>query len=342
MPGITCISPDILLNRHSLTTQQINSLFGGTIYQESPEEKITAFEMARELLSVAGAFDQAGLEFIPLKGPVLSHRLYSDATWRKYSDLDILVRPDLVGRAKEILKRMGYREDDPAWPESIRKQRVLLRHTNEIFFIHPAKNILVELHWQLLKTLPLEPARVEDIVSKNLAVLDFGGRSFRVFSNELELLWLIIHGGVHWWRQLKWLVDVKAFLETQSVDWKAFTGLTVEFQAARLVGLCQSVLSEYFPEGPVIPGKFEVRSSMVRFSLKRIASDDDLVSDFHRRAAQTLIFSLTAFPGARYKMRVVRNYMFIKDFFGKSNCSDWLPLFYFYGTVRQLLFRLKR
>ena len=39
MSGITCISPEILFHRHGLTTHQINSLFGRTVYPESPEEK---------------------------------------------------------------------------------------------------------------------------------------------------------------------------------------------------------------------------------------------------------------------------------------------------------------
>jgi hypothetical protein len=342
MPPLTGIPPEVLLTRHGLTARQINSLSGRTVYPESAAGQIAAFEMTRELFAVSEAFSQKGIEFIPLKGPVLSHRLYGDATRRHYGDLDILVRVASVGGARLILKELGYNEDDPVWPGSDRKQRVLIRHTNEIFFTHREKSILVELHWQLLKTLPAKAARFEDIADRNLTVIDFGGRSFSVFSNELELLWLIIHGGVHWWRRLKWLVDVKTLLETQPVDWKVFAALTEEMKATRMVGLCQAVLAEYFPGGPAIEGEFHVSSFMVRFSLKRIAADDDLISDFHRRALQTLIFTLISFPGLRYKIRAIRNHLFIKEYFGKSQFLDWLPMFYFYGTVRQFLFRLKR
>jgi hypothetical protein len=45
----------------------------------------------------------------------------------------------------------------------------------------------------------------------NLSQLSFAGRTFTVLNPELDLLYLVIHGGLHGFFRLKWLVDIKIF-----------------------------------------------------------------------------------------------------------------------------------
>ena len=91
MAVITDIAPDILKEHHGLSSQQINSIFGRTVTEEIFEEKTAALDRVAEFLRVTDAFSAAGIKYLPLKGPILSFRLYGDATLRQYSDLDILI-----------------------------------------------------------------------------------------------------------------------------------------------------------------------------------------------------------------------------------------------------------
>ena len=342
MPPITEISPEILRDRHHLSPQQINSLFGQKVIEESFEEKTAALEKVAEFLRVTDAFAAAGIKYLPLKGPILSFRLYGDATLRQYSDLDILIEVEALTRASVVLEEMGYSAEVAYWPAADRARKKLVSHTNELSFISPEKQLIIELHWRLLKVPLVSLPRLEEIVKQNQTSLTFAGRSFSVLSDELELLSLVIHGSTHWWRWLKWLVDIDIFLKKQSIDWKRFADLTEELKATRMVALCNAILSEYFPGGTLIPCTGQAPPFMIRFSDRMIISQEEPAKNFYSRIIQSVWFALISFPGIRYKIRTIRNYLFVKELFGKNKLLSSLPLFYIYGPLSLALKRLKR
>jgi putative nucleotidyltransferase-like protein len=58
------------------------------------------------------AFRRAGLDVLLLKGPGLGHLLYGSAHGRSYLDVDLLIAPDTLDRAEELLATLGYRNVD--------------------------------------------------------------------------------------------------------------------------------------------------------------------------------------------------------------------------------------
>lgn len=60
---------------------------------------------AAELLA---AFDNAGVPALLLKGPVLARLLYEHGEQRMYNDVDILVDPAALDRARQALRQWGY------------------------------------------------------------------------------------------------------------------------------------------------------------------------------------------------------------------------------------------
>lgn len=342
MPRLIEIPPEILHDRHRLSSQQINSLLGERTVAEGVEEKVAAFEIVREFIRVTDALSNTGISFIPLKGPELSYRLYGDPTIRSYSDLDILIEVAAMNKAAHILEDLGYPAETATWPAGEKLQRKIINHTNEFLFYNTEKQLRIELHWRLLKTPLISSSRLEEIVKQNQTSLTFAGRSFSVLSNELELLYLIIHGGIHCWRWLKWLVDIDIFLKRQPIDWKKFADLVEELKATRMVALCNAILSEYIPGGPLPPCAQQARSFMVRFAHKMIRSQKELTADFYSRIVQSVLFTLVSFPGIRYRIRTIRNYLFVKEFFGKNKLLSSLPLFYIYGPLSLALKRLQR
>ena len=242
MPGITAIPPEILRTRHRLSPLQINILFGRNVIEESREEKAVALERVAGFLELTDTFTRAGVGFIPLKGPLLSERLYGDPTARYSHDLDILVREEDIANAAGVLAASGYMPLSPSLPESSGRRKKQLKNSHHISFIHPDREQIVELHWRLMNRLWVGFSDVDGLLRENLTEHEFAGRRFTVPAVELELLYLVIHGAAHHWGRLKWLADVHRLLETKTFSRERFSDLTVVLKAGRLVAMCNAVL----------------------------------------------------------------------------------------------------
>lgn len=317
MPSIREIDPALLRTRYRLSSQQINSIFGEACIPEDKDEKIAQLGILKEFLHITGLFREAGINYIPLKGPLLSYRLYGDATFRHYRDLDIMVDDSSVGNILDILTGAGYQASRRQWPEEISKQRRLLKYSNQILYLHPSKRIIFEIHWELMAPRYLNFRKTGRLIKDNLSEIDFAGRSFTLLNNELELLYLVIHGGVHNWFRLKWLADVNQFLRSQEIVWEKFNELSGSLNAGRLVALCNALLSEYFPGGPLIPCESKAPPYLVRFSKMRIEGAAYTTPFTFNTMFQHLRFSLLSYPGTIYKIRVIANITGKSMHFGK-------------------------
>ena len=91
------------------------------------------------------AFQRAGLDLIPYKGPVLGEKLYGNYAQRIFSDLDFLVQPQEVQPACSCLTAQGFRHETavpPGWEDWFEANR------HEHAFSHPTSGLYVELHWR--------------------------------------------------------------------------------------------------------------------------------------------------------------------------------------------------
>lgn len=342
MSGVRDIAYDVLLQRHRLTSRQVNLLLGERVLAEDVNGKLADLETLDEFIRVADAFNAAGMVFIPLKGPVLSYRLYGDATTRYYRDLDILVEWHQAGMADEILSGLGYAACSPPWPAEKKHQQRLMKHTNQLSYEHISTHRIIELHWRLLDVTPVSNRRLEEIIRCNTMPFSFAGRSFTVLSDEMELLYLVIHGGLHFFRRLKWLVDADLFLRTREIDRDRFTALACELKASRLIALFRAIQSIYFPGHTTIPCSSLPIRYMVTLSERKIGSTGDDEHDTIRGIMQSLFYRLIAFPGIRYKVRTVLNFMFVPEYYDHRRFSGFPPLFYAYCMLLLAVNRAKR
>ncbi len=69
----------------------------------------SAVVLETELLAVAGVFDEAGLEFVVLKGLATGHLDHPSPAWRQTSDVDLLLSSDDVATAARLLLDQGAR-----------------------------------------------------------------------------------------------------------------------------------------------------------------------------------------------------------------------------------------
>ena len=70
-------------------------------------------ERTRRMLNAAAemfeAFDRLGIEAIPLKGAVLAPLYYDDPSLRPMGDIDVLIAPERLGEAGQVMRDLGYR-----------------------------------------------------------------------------------------------------------------------------------------------------------------------------------------------------------------------------------------
>jgi len=106
--------------------------------------------MMDEYHHVAGEFSRAGISFVPVKGIALAQTVYAQLKDRSFNDMDILVRPDQIRMAVEILKNRGYHQDPDRTRLGAQAALVLNHHLPPF-----RKNrIVIELHYRLLPSDP--------------------------------------------------------------------------------------------------------------------------------------------------------------------------------------------
>ncbi len=184
--------------------------------------------LARELVDVLARFEQASIAAVPYKGPLLAVSLYRSLALRECTDLDVLVRPDELLRAREVLVLSGY---EPELGLTRTQERDLIRTGVEyrLRFDRPirAGRLAFELHWRIPATFPLDNRALWQRLQSSM-LLD---RRLPQFAPEDLLLILCVHGLYHAWNTLKWISDIAQLVERYpDLNWQ------VALDQARRVG----------------------------------------------------------------------------------------------------------
>jgi hypothetical protein len=158
---------------------------------------------------------------------------------------------------------------------------------------------------------------VNSLVKNNLCEADFNDRKLTILNNELELLFLIIHGGIHNWSMLKWLADINEFLKSQEIEWERFNEQSEYLKAGRMVALCNAMLTEYFPDSPLLPNSHSATPFMIKYSLERTKSADCLPPDTIRTVLKSIHYNMVVYPGLIYMIRMMSNKVINSIYFGK-------------------------
>lgn len=317
MPTILDIPPEVLRDRHRLSPQQINSLHNKTVVEEDIEDKAADIGRVAEFVRIGDILTKAGINFMTLKGPLLSYKLYGDAHYRYFRDIDLWVDTSDVSIVSKILIENGYQAYGRNWPDNNKKLSRMLRFYHDISLFNPDKNILIELHWRLMSRSYIDEQTVAETVDQNIAELAFAGRSFRTMNNEMELLYLILHGGAHRWGRLKWLLDVYDYINSQTINRDKFLELSNDFNAGRLVALCNHMLSEYFDQDAKIPCNGNAPGFMIRFSKRSIQNktyNPPHLGDIFKRQ----LYYLMMYPGLNYKIKLLGDILFNSGIFKRA------------------------
>jgi hypothetical protein len=192
--------------------------------QVTDAHRLDALRMAfkyRHVLQVLAYLSDRGLEFLVVKGIVVAHTVYPEASQRPFNDLDLVVRERDWGRTHQYLVEQGFdpQEDMPEPPPKVIPQAVLY----ELKYWHPEMGLMVEVHFDDILNAGLASRDVEGFWQRSKQVV-VKGQSMRVMSAEDQLLHLCMHMHHHSYTRLNSLSDIVLIVRDHAadLDWKRF------------------------------------------------------------------------------------------------------------------------
>lgn len=194
-------------------------------------------------LRLQRSFGEAGIPILFVKGVTLSMLAYGTLALKKARDIDIVVPPEALGRAFELLEREGYRcltappvsggteaRKDTEWADR--------------------SGILLELHGGLVDNPLLLPGLGASSPSQLVSI--GSGKSLPTLRKDELFSYLCVHGATHAWSRLKWLADVAALLEKEDeAEIERLYRRSIELGAGRSSAqallLCSDLLGVHVP-----------------------------------------------------------------------------------------------
>ena len=196
------------------------------------------------------AFDQAGIPAISFKGPALALTAYRNLGLREFHDLDFLIHPQDVVRARKVLLEEGY----SLWSSVVgdTAEALLCSKNRQLCFTSDTRGTAVDLHWGLLHEMFSFRLDVNDIFDAARIERYEEGEFFSI-SPEHLLLYLCGHGMKNCWSNLSQLCDVATLIQTEDkIEWNRCLGLAEEDGCNSLLNhtllLCERILEIDLPE----------------------------------------------------------------------------------------------
>ncbi|HHP7243708.1 MAG TPA: nucleotidyltransferase family protein, partial [Elainellaceae cyanobacterium] len=187
-----------------------------TLQQRQYMHVLKSCYLAQELVHVLHRLTDANIPALAYKGPALASALYGNLALRPFCDLDILIHPDDLVPAKDVLIAEGYDtlainnrlEAANQWSDSERD------------FVRQDGRVVVDLHWRLTPRFFAIDLPVDELWERRQSV-SLLGTSVPSLAPEDLLLALCIHGAKECWSKLKWVCDIAQLLRCYpQLDWE--------------------------------------------------------------------------------------------------------------------------
>lgn len=263
-------------------------------------------KLSSALLELVRVFRRENIPVFPYKGPALAQQLYGSLALRQSIDLDILIRPADLRRAKEVLAGMAFRQT----LTHSRTQEAFLEgsHCEAEFFFESA-DVSVELHWAVL---PREFGVALPSVSafEEGSSIIFCGTELQVATREECILWLAAHATKHCWNRLIFLSDFARALSVPDVDLDRLMGRARTAHCESMVrfgvSLLQRVL-DYVPAHLTSLSLDAMSSRQLEFVAERLLSGDVVEPSAFERHRLAMSLMDSSARAALYCGNVIRN-----------------------------------
>ena len=187
-----------------------------------------------ELHKILPVLLNAGVNVILLKGVSLVRKIYPDIALRPMTDVDLMVHPGDIKKVTGLMIQSGYEVQKSTY--------------HIVFWGGPAKNIIIEIHWNIMNSNLDKSSDESEWIWKD-AFMHQDAYSLRL---EKELLYLVGHMSIQHHTfppRLIWLYDLFLYLEKyySNLDWDFLV------ENANILGWRQELVAalktsaDYFP-----------------------------------------------------------------------------------------------
>jgi Uncharacterised nucleotidyltransferase len=180
--------------------------------------------LLEELRTILTGFQKEKIDVVIIKGADLLERIYPDIALRPMGDIDLLIRPEDLQKAQNILTGLAYGIYKPV------NQRKHPFHKIYIKFSE-IQQFVVEIHWDLTRAIFCTKIDLKEVWKEASYISSSESESLRL-SPMHYVLYLCWHGSRHGFERLIWLCDIALviknnwgdinwdLLQQQSIEWK--------------------------------------------------------------------------------------------------------------------------
>jgi hypothetical protein len=198
--------PNLAVKLPSLSTSNIPQFVINEINKYYQQNTFLMLQLSSEMGYINNLFNKNQILTLFLKGPILATELYGDISLRTSSDIDLLVQIKDLELVEELLLKDGYVKDE--YIQSILNDWKWRHH--HFTYVHPMKNIKIEVHWRLNPGPGIEPS-FQFLWSRKETSSYFEKSIYYLCHVDL-FYFLVTHGARHGWSRLRWLVDIDHLL----------------------------------------------------------------------------------------------------------------------------------
>lgn len=302
-----------------------------TFETEFNAQTLNTLNLASETLRLLEFFGGAGIETLVLKGSFLSLRLYGDVAIRPSRDIDLLIRPSELIRAREILTEAGYNLIYPPYELNASQARFYQRYFHHASFYHKTKGVLVELHWSLFSMRRLFRVPLDDVFGRNNRV-QYAGKLVKALPDDVYIQYLCEHGAIHQWFRLLWLRDVAGLIASNPEGIERLLMALKKDRAER--PLEQAILLSNRIFGAPLPvyladGYARPVQKLVDWAIRSISGEEKAMHSKGIERLQKPIYRMKMHPGLLYKLECWNIVRPNPDDWRVVQLPEWLFFLYF-------------
>ncbi|MFT5112897.1 MAG: hypothetical protein ACI8P9_002225 [Parasphingorhabdus sp.] len=211
--------------------------------------RLKSLFFSKELVRVDKLFAENDIDRIWFKGPSLEQIAYAASGYRNYNDLDVLIAPGEIHRARDLLLNHEYFEHFESGSEQTSRQIQLERRDQRAG---------VDLHVGLSTVSSAMQIPTEAVMDQR-KIINISGSDISTFNTEVNLLMLVLQGAKGHWYQLSRVIDLHALISnTTPIDWGKVSELADQFAPRRVFNL--AMYNAEMLCGTKIPGHISIEA----------------------------------------------------------------------------------
>ena len=342
--------------------QRLAAALPASVYEQlrsrSSDNAIESFRYLAEVQRLLALLKRGGIQATVIKGVALSIQAYGDVSTRDVGDIDLLIAPEHAHRADTLLlegdqEGRSFQRSEPIGKLTSRRHAAYITSFKD-FTYQPAlrtggkerSGFEVDLHWRLFRN-PYMPGN--SLAEEPRASVSAGSIKLESFSQQVNVLYLSVHGALDGWSRLKAVADVAALWKASSLaEQKLTIALAVKMEVLPYFQGALLLASEWiggFPYPDITMSAEQTKLSAAITAKARTAMEENGFLSPLREASSWKMkqYEASLSRSKAYRLAILRRIWYRPRVWSRFNLPD--RLFHLYpllSPIEWLLFRWDR